>query len=112
MNVSSIYFLALLRKGIIFTKVGNSTINKMHGKSLSKELFSTSPKAVALNNIVPSLCLTGAACLRKAKLTASISGLDLDFEMKHLNATYIKNRKNTHREEKDSAGAFNLYYVW
>lgn len=55
--------------------------------------------------MVPTLSLTGIATLRKGKLTASISGLDLDFEMNNLNGTYINSRKNVSVDGKESEGS-------
>ena len=48
--------------------------------------------------MILSQIFTGTAYLKKARLTASISGLDLDFEMRNLTATYMKDRK------KDNGG--------
>ena len=50
----------------------------------------------------------GTACLKKAKLTASISGLDLDFEMKNLSGTYMKDRKKMRGDGKDCTSNFDV----
>ena len=69
---------------------------------LPKDVDVTTPKVFVF--------ITGAASLNKAKFTASLSGLLLDFEMRQLNASYFKNRQTTLAVDRMN-GEFTMIFL-
>lgn len=56
-----------------------------HSKTASKKCLPA--------RVPTTLFITATAVLKKVKLTANISGLQLDFEMRRMNGTYYKNKE-------------------